>query len=56
MCVHCPRIAARAIAAFLRALKDADLIKLLAAERNPHHGWRDSLADAVLAAAKEERE
>jgi hypothetical protein len=48
--------ALKAIAGFHRALKDADLIKLLAAERNPHHGWRDTLADAVLAAAKEERE
>ena len=47
-------VPAKIIAAFLRALKDADLIKLLAAERNPHHGWRDSLADAVLAAAKDQ--
>ena len=36
-------MAAHGNAAFHRALKDADLIKLLAAERNPHHGWRDTL-------------
>jgi hypothetical protein len=32
------------------------VLALLSAEKDPHHGWRDTLADAVLAAAKEERE
>ncbi len=45
---------AKVIHDFLRALKDADFIKLLAADDNPNNGWRDTLADAVLAAAKEE--
>jgi hypothetical protein len=48
--------AADAIAAFLRALPDSDVLALLSAEKDPHHGWRDTLAQAVLAAAKEERE
>ena len=47
---------AKGIHDFLRALKDADFIKLLAAESDPNKGWRDILADYVLAAAKEERE
>ena len=46
--------AANTIAAFLRALKDADFIELLAADNNPNNGWRDTLADAVLAAAKDQ--
>jgi hypothetical protein len=45
---------AKGIHDFLGALKDADLIKLLAADDNPNNGWRDTLADAVLAAATEE--
>jgi hypothetical protein len=45
-----------AIAAFLRALSEARLLELLAADDNPNNGWRDTLAEAVLAAAKEERE
>ena len=46
-CIHCPRIAANAIAAFLRALPTTDptfFVQLHA------------LAEVVLAAAKEERE
>jgi hypothetical protein len=48
-------VPAKIIAAFLRALTDSDVLALLSAEKNPHHGWRDTLAQAVLAAAKEER-
>jgi hypothetical protein len=44
---------AEIIAAFLRALPDRAVLALLSAEKDPHHGWRDTLADAVLAAAKE---
>ena len=52
---HCSRVAAAAaVAAFLRALKDGDVLTLLKAERDPNHGWRDTLADAVLAAAKDQ--
>jgi hypothetical protein len=47
---------AKVIHDFLRALTDSDVLALLSAEKDPHHGWRDTLADAVLAAAKEERE
>jgi hypothetical protein len=50
------QMAAVGNAAFLRALTDSDVLALLSAEKDPHHGWRDTLADAVLAAAKEERE
>ncbi len=49
-------MAAYGNAAFLRALPDAHLMQLLAADDNPNNGWRDTLADAVLAAAKEKRE
>ena len=58
ICLHCPRVAAKAIAAFLRALPDnrspatAMWWYSVPAEMETHH-W---LADAVLAAAKEERE
>jgi hypothetical protein len=41
---------------FLHALTDSDVLALLSAEKNQHHGWRDTLADAVLAAAKKDRE
>jgi len=54
LCIHCPRVAANAIAAFLRALTDSDVLALLSAEKNQHHGWRDTLAQAVLAAAKDQ--
>ena len=54
LCVHCPRIAAKAIVAFLRALKDGDVLTLLKAEKDPYNGWRDTLSDAVLAAAKDQ--
>jgi hypothetical protein len=47
---------AKGIHDFLRALTDGDVLALLSAEKDPHHGWRDTLADAVIAAAKEERE
>jgi hypothetical protein len=46
---------AKGIHDFLRALTDSDVLALLSAEKDPHHGWRDTLADAVLAAAKEEQ-
>jgi hypothetical protein len=45
---------AKVIHDFLRALTDSDVLALLSAEKDPHHGWRDTLADAVLAAAKEQ--
>jgi hypothetical protein len=47
---------AKVIHDFLRALTDSDVLALLSAEKDPHHGWRDTLAQAVLAAAKEDRE
>ncbi len=49
------RQAAAAIAAFLRALSEACLLELLAADDNPNNGWRDTLAQAVLAVAKEKQ-
>jgi hypothetical protein len=48
--------AASAIAAFLRALTDGAVLTLLSEAPDPYYGWRDTLAEAVLAAAKEERE
>jgi hypothetical protein len=45
---------AKGIHDFLLALQDGDVLALLSAEKDPHHGWRDSLADAVLAAAKDQ--
>ncbi len=47
LCIHCPRVAANAIAAFLRALPTTDPAFFVQLH---------NLADAVLAAAKEERE
>jgi hypothetical protein len=41
-------VPAKIIAAFLRALPDGAVLT--------YYGWRDTIADAVLAAAKEERE
>ena len=43
---------AQIIAAFLRGLDDGAVLTLLKAERDPHHGWRDILAEAVLAAGE----
>jgi hypothetical protein len=45
---------AKVIHDFLRALTDSDVLALLSAEKNQHHGWRDTLAQAVLAAAKDQ--
>jgi hypothetical protein len=45
-----------AIAAFLRALTDGAVLTLMSKAPDPYYGWRDTLAAAVLAAAKEERE
>jgi hypothetical protein len=56
ICLHCPRVAAKAIAAFLRALPDqytkggAAFWDAMPVEIET----RSWLADAVLAAAKEE--
>jgi predicted RNA-binding Zn ribbon-like protein len=47
-------IATKAIAAFLYALSDVALLALLA-QKDPNNGWRDTLAQAVLAAAKEDQ-
>jgi len=47
-------MAAHGNAAFLRALSEARLLELLAADDNPNNGWRDTLAQAVLAAAKDQ--
>jgi len=33
----------------LRGLDDGAVLTLLSAERDPHYGWRDILAEAVLA-------
>jgi hypothetical protein len=38
---------------FLRALTDGAVLTLLSKAPDPYYGWRDTLADAVLAAAKE---
>jgi hypothetical protein len=46
---------AKGIHDFLHALTDSDVLALLSAEKDPHHGWRDTLAEAVLAVAKEEQ-
>jgi hypothetical protein len=43
-----------AIAAFLRALPDGAVLTLLSKAPDPYYGWRDTLADAVLAAAKDQ--
>jgi hypothetical protein len=56
MCVHCPRIAARAIAAFLRALRDLSVCPRLTCNYNGSGDSSATLAAAVLAAAKEDRE
>jgi hypothetical protein len=45
--------AANTIAAFLRALPDRAVLTLLSKAPDPYYGWRDTLAEAVLAAAKE---
>ena len=58
LCVHCPRIAAKAIAAFLRALPivlDREFHLPNSWAGHPYPNFK-ALADAVLAAAKEERE
>jgi hypothetical protein len=47
---------AKGIHDFLRALTDSDVLTLLSKAPDPYYGWRDTLADAVLAAAKEKRE
>jgi hypothetical protein len=47
---------AEIIAAFLRALTDGAVLTLLSKAPEPYYGWRDTRAQAVLAAAKEERE
>jgi hypothetical protein len=54
ICLHCPRVAANAIAAFLRALTDGAVLTLLSKAPDPYYGWRDTLADAVLTAAKDQ--
>jgi hypothetical protein len=56
ICLHCPRIAAKAIAAFLRALPDLSVCPRLACNYNGSGDSSATLADAVLSAAKEERE
>ena len=40
------------IAAFLRALPDGEVLRLLAHETDKHRGWRDTLAAAVEEAAR----
>jgi hypothetical protein len=46
ICLHCPRVAAKAIAAFLRSLPTTD---------PTFFAQLHTLADAVLAAAKEDQ-
>jgi hypothetical protein len=54
---HCSRVAAAAaIAAFLRALPDGSMIVAIARSSSPNNRWQDAMAEAVLAAAKEDRE
>ncbi len=48
-------VPAKIIAAFLRALPDGTAIVAIA-RSTAKNRWQDALADAVLAAAKEERE
>jgi hypothetical protein len=48
-------MAAHGNAAFLRALPDGAVLTLLSKAPDPYYGWRDTLADAVLAAAKEDQ-
>ena len=43
---------AQIIAAFLRGLDDGAVLTLLSAEQDPYRGWRDILAEAVLAAGE----
>ncbi len=50
---RCEEIAAQVIHDFLRALTDGAVLTLLSKAPDPYYGWRDTLADAVLAAAKE---
>jgi len=47
-------VAAVGNAAFLRALTDGAVLVLLSKAPDPYYGWRDTLADAVLAAAKDQ--
>jgi hypothetical protein len=53
---HWRRMAAVGNAAFLRALPDGAVLTLLSKAPDPYYGWRNTLAEAVLAAAKEDRE
>ena len=45
---------AKVIHDFLRALTDSDVLTLLSKAPDPYYGWRETLAQAVLAAAKEQ--
>jgi hypothetical protein len=47
-------VPAKIIAAFLRALTDGAVLTALSKAPDPYNGWRDTLAEAVLAAAKEQ--
>jgi hypothetical protein len=52
-CLLCREGATAAVAAFLRALPDEAVLRLMTMEQDVHRGWRDILAAAVEAAAKE---
>jgi hypothetical protein len=46
--------AATCITKFLLTLQDGDVLTLLSKAPDPYYGWRETLADAVLAAAKDQ--
>jgi hypothetical protein len=48
--------AAATVAAFLRALDDGVVLRLLAAEKDKNASWRDTLAQAIERAAREGRD
>ena len=52
---HCSRVAAAAaVAAFLHALPDGSMIVAIARSSSPNNRWQDAMAQAVLAAAKDQ--
>jgi hypothetical protein len=47
-------VPAKIIAAFLRALPDGSMIVAIARSSSPYDRWQDAMANAVLAAAKDQ--
>jgi hypothetical protein len=50
----CRAQVAEEIAAFLRALPDGSMIVAIARSSSPYGRWQDAMAQAVLAAAKDQ--